>query len=668
MFRVLLAVAAWVLVWSPKASATPPLEAYGKLPTVSNVEISPDGANLAMVAGAGDKRQIVIVDLRKGAITGSSAIGNSKLISLGWAGSGYLVVVTSETTYSPYFGDNQHEVWTGVVRDLRRGRWTVLLDKRSDALPIVSSIPVGRIIDGHPVLFFESYHFREGQAYNHPDHLEGDVDPVVYRLDLDQDVTTVVERGGENTGGWILNGRGEAVAREDYNEKSKFWALYVKSAGRWIESKRLKTKIDAPTVMAINADGQSLLVRDHGADDVADWHEVSLATGVWSETLPAYKGVSSIITDPVTFQAIGRTIPESDRDHYRYEFASDRDRRVWALITHAFAGESVYLDDWTDDRSKIVIRVSGPKHGDAYFVVDTQTLKASLVSDVYDGIQASDLNPVRRIDYKAEDGLDIPAYLTTPRGREAKRLPLVVLVHGGPASRDDLDFDWWSQAIASRGYAVLQPQFRGSDGFGEKFLVAGYGEWGGKMISDVSDGVRELVKRGVVDPNRVCIAGGSYGGYAALAGGELDADTYRCIVSVAGVADVRRLLDDDVDNQVNEENATQRYHMRLLGAKTVNDPNLRAISPLYHADKIKAPVLLIHGVDDTVVKYEQSQLMANALRAAGKPVEFVTLKGEDHHLSRGDTRTQMLKAMMTFIEAHAPPDPPKADAGASVAR
>ena len=281
------------------------------------------------------------------------------------------------------------------------------------------------------------------------------------------------------------------------------------------------------------------------------------------------------------------------------------------------------------------------------------------MSAAYDGIRPSDLNPVRRIDFKAQDGLDIPAYLTTPLGREAKGLPLVVLVHGGPVFRDDLDFDWWAQAIASGGYAVLQPQFRGSSGFGEKLLVAGYGEWGGKMQTDVSDGVRELVKQGVVDPARVCIAGASYGGYAALAGATLDPDPYRCIVSVSGISDVRRMLDDDVDNQVYEENAGQRYDMRLLGVKSMNEPRVRAVSPLFHIDKVKAPVLLIHGVDDTVVKYEQSQLMANALHAAGKPVEFVTLKGEDHWLSRGETRTQMLQAMMKFVEANNPSDPPK---------
>jgi len=659
MFRVLLVGLACLLFGASVASAAPPLEAYGRLPAADMVSISPDGANIAMVAGAGDNRQIIIIDLKQGAITAASAVGKAKVRSLGWAGSGYLVVVTSETVYSAYFGDNKHEVMTGLVRDLKRGRWSILLDKRKDALPMLRSTPLGRMIDGHPVLFFESYNFREGQALNRPDRPDGDADPVVYRLDLDQDITTVVERGGLNSDGWILNGRGEPVARTDYNEKSKFWALWVNSAGRWIESKHLPTKLDAPTVMAINADGQSLLVRDPGAYDVAAWHEVSLATGAWSAELPAYKGVSGIISDPVTFHAIGRVIPDGNGDHSRYEFASEQDRHIWELIEHAFPGERVYFEDWTDDRSNVVIRVVGPKHGDTYFIVDTKTLKASLVSAAYDGIRPSDLNPVRRIDFKAQDGLDIPAYLTTPLGREAKGLPLVVLVHGGPVFRDDLDFDWWAQAIASRGYAVLQPQFRGSSGFGEKLLVAGYGEWGGKMQTDVSDGVRELVKQGVVDPARVCIAGASYGGYAALAGATLDPDPYRCIVSVSGISDVRRMLDDDVDNQVYEENAGQRYDMRLLGVKSMNEPRVRAVSPLFHIDKVKAPVLLIHGVDDTVVKYEQSQLMANALHAAGKPVEFVTLKGEDHWLSRGETRTQMLQAMMKFVEANNPSDPPK---------
>ncbi|HEX3365747.1 alpha/beta hydrolase family protein, partial [Phenylobacterium sp.] len=262
-------------------------------------------------------------------------------------------------------------------------------------------------------------------------------------------------------------------------------------------------------------------------------------------------------------------------------------------------------------------------------------------------------NEVRTLTYPAADGTPIPAFLVLPRGVPARRLPLVVMVHGGPASHDKPGFDWQSQAIASLGYAVLQPQYRGSDGFGRAHLEAGYGQWGRKMQTDLSDGVRYLVGQGTVDPKRVCIVGGSYGGYAALAGAALDTGVYRCAVSYAGISDMKRF-----DSWVANKNgfASQRYFRRFLGAESTKDPTLLQVSPAAHIDKVTIPVLLIHGKDDTVVPLEQSRIMADALKAAGKPVEFVTLDSTDHWLTGGETRLAMLQATMAFVEKNNPPD------------
>ena len=232
-------------------------------------------------------------------------------------------------------------------------------------------------------------------------------------------------------------------------------------------------------------------------------------------------------------------------------------------------------------------------------------------------------------------------------------MPLVVLPHGGPASRDLPNFDWWAQAIASRGYAVLQVNFRGSDGFGSEFERAGYGEWGRKMQTDLSDGVRYLAAQGTIDPKRVCITGASYGGYAAMAGPTLDRGVYRCAVAVAGVSDLGRMI---AHASYAQGRSAFRYWKRFMGAESASDPKLDEISPAKLAARSDAPILLIHGVDDTVVPYEQSQIMADALRKAGKPVAFVTMKGEDHWLSKGATRLEMLTATVAFLEMHNPPN------------
>jgi dipeptidyl aminopeptidase/acylaminoacyl peptidase len=259
---------------------------------------------------------------------------------------------------------------------------------------------------------------------------------------------------------------------------------------------------------------------------------------------------------------------------------------------------------------------------------------------------------VRRISYPAADGLVISAFLTLPRDLPPKNLPLIMFPHGGPAAHDTQRFDWWAQALADQGYAVLQPNYRGSD-VTYQLLEAGYGQWGRKMQTDLSDGVQYLAKEGVIDPSRVCIVGASYGGYAALAGVTLQSGVYRCAVSVAGVADLPRMRRWTRNTQLGE---ATRYWDRFWGASEDDTDALKAISPIEHVQAVTAPILLIHGRDDTVVSYDQSTAMLSALKRAGKQVDMVTLKHEDHWLSSSETRLQMLEATVAFVRAHNPPD------------
>jgi dipeptidyl aminopeptidase/acylaminoacyl peptidase len=230
----------------------------------------------------------------------------------------------------------------------------------------------------------------------------------------------------------------------------------------------------------------------------------------------------------------------------------------------------------------------------------------------------------------------------------------VVLPHGGPEARDYPGFDWWAQAFASRGYAVFQPNFRGSDGYGVEFRNAGLGQWGRKMQTDISDGVAELARQGIVDPKRACIVGASYGGYAALAGVTVQQGLYRCAVADAGVSDLGDMLTYSAGYR-GVPSAGIRYWRAFMGVTSVwENSQVKPISPAELADRADAPILLIHGTSDTVVPIAQSETMEAALKRAGKPVEFVRMENEDHWLSRAETRVQMLKAAVAFVEKYNP--------------
>jgi dipeptidyl aminopeptidase/acylaminoacyl peptidase len=320
-------------------------------------------------------------------------------------------------------------------------------------------------------------------------------------------------------------------------------------------------------------------------------------------------------------------------------------------VYRAFPGLRVEIQDFTADIGKVLVRTSGNADPGTWFKVDLANHKADPVGDERPRIASEQAGPISTIAYKAADGTDLRGVLTLPPGRAAKNLPVIMLPHGGPTSRDFAQFDWWAQALASRGYAVFQPNFRGSTDRDYAFIRAGYGQWGRKMQTDISDGLAELAKQGVVDPKRACIVGGSYGGYAALAGVTLQHGLYRCAVALAPVSDISEMYYTDIEES-GDDALTKRMHKLELG-----DPaTFAAVSPRRHAKDADAPILLIHGKDDTVVPFRQSQRMVDALKDAHKPVEFMVMQKEDHWLSRGETRRQMLEACVKFVTANNPPD------------
>jgi dipeptidyl aminopeptidase/acylaminoacyl peptidase len=403
-------------------------------------------------------------------------------------------------------------------------------------------------------------------------------------------------------------------------------------------------------MLGLTADGDAIIT-SIAEEDGRSWKPLMLKDGTWGSDIAPGVRLTNVVLDRNSPRILGTARMD---DNSTYAFQDPALQESWNWITRVFGGDRVELVSMSSDHTQFIVQTFGPKHGYTYQHADVREHLIEPLSDVYEGI--GPIAEVRRITYPAADGLRIPAYLTLPPGHAARDLPLVVLPHGGPEARDRLDFDWWAQAYAAQGYAVLQPNYRGSSLY-EKWVEAGFGEWGRKMQTDLSDGVGYLAREGIADPKRVCIVGGSYGGYAALAGVALQSGIYRCAVAVAGVSDLKNFLASISRKEAYGDKIGQRYLDRYLSIEGGNDAKLDAISPMKHASAVSVPVLLIHGREDTTVPYDQSEDMAKALKRAGKPVEFVSLAKEDHYLSRGATRLQMLKSSVDFLQRNNPADP-----------
>lgn len=612
------------------------LDVYGGLPSIEAASISPDGRRLAFVATDGEERVITLRSLADGS-THAMIVGDAKVRALDWAGPTDLLITTSTTSGIQGVFAPRSEYFLLFAYDVESGELRNVLGEVQRGLTIIVDQPAIRELDGRPFVFVSGIRFSS----------TGHGRLALFSFDPERSRLALVKDGFRDTRGWLVGPQGEAYAQTEYDVGAGRWRLRVARGSKWDEVLTEETLLDPPRMLGFGRTTDSVLLAGYGQDQTA-FREFYPDERRWGEVISG--GDSRPIWDPSRHTLIG--VSHRRGDEVAYEFFEPEDQRAWDAIVRAFPGERVSLSGWSDDRNKIVVLVDSPTEGPGYALVDLETKKATWIGQLYRGLKPEDISPVRSVAFKAADGLALTAYLTVPRGREAKNLPLVVLPHGGPAARDSLAFDWWAQALASRGYAVLQVNFRGSSGFGDPFMAAGYGEWGGKMQTDLSDGVAHLADQGVIDPARVCIVGGSYGGYAALAGVTVQSGVYRCAASVGGISDLRRLA-GWLKSQKGA--LVQRQWFRYMGSDDAGDPKLRDRSPVLLADRVTAPVLLVHGEDDTVVPFEQSSGMSEALRKAGKPVELVTLPGEDHFLSRGETRRRMLQSVVRFLETHNPP-------------
>lgn len=617
------------------------VDSYGLLPKARSLVISPGGKYFAYIKREGNTDYVVVLDAKTLKYVSGLNASRVKARSVEFLTDTHLVLKASKTQYH-YAYSSKWESSAAFVYNLETGKLKHLLAKSKKIHSAQSGL--GRIVgvnaDANLVYMPAFSSQTESPSYN------------LYRVNLDSGRPKLHSKGRNTTRDWFVNSDGETLAREDYDQDSKKHEIYSRKTGKWELIYSEKTEIPSIAFQGLSAGGESLLFIDDLKDGDAIF-SMDLSDGTISAPMfqRDEQDVDGMITDENRrFLSVRYSgfLPE-------YEFNNDALTQLLQRMSSVFPMAAIDYVSATKDHSKVIFKVSGVDAPNLYVEYDSAKNKLRSLLSEYPQVSRQDIGSLSAVKFTARDGRKIPSIITYPPGKEKEtELPLIVLPHGGPESYDYIQFDWWAQFLAAKGYLVVQPNFRGSSGFGEAHLMAGRGEWGRKMQDDVSDVVQSLIDRKYVDSNRVCIMGASYGGYSALAGGAFTPELYRCVISINGVADLPFMLRQEA-RLMGSKQWVISYWNELIGDSETELQKLVDISPVNFAKDFQAPVLLIHGDDDTVVSIEQSRRMEEALKAVEKEVSFVILKDEDHWLSTSRARLKMLKTIDQFLLVHNPP-------------
>lgn len=636
-----LVVLLCIFLWTTSTQAAPPLEAYGQLPTFRAMAISPSGSHLAYILSIGKDEALSVFDLTKGKITYQINTGNIKARSIYFPDRDHVILVGSQTKNLIRYRSDKLEYSGAHSINIKTKNIKQLLGKDKKIYGAQSGL--GYIIGnyhGTNEVFMPAY---VGSSSSGKPSLD------VLKVDLDTGRGKFHQKGNIHTRDWFVDVTGTVLAREDFDDTKNVYSIHAGRDGNLTQIYTTTNKVRENGIVGVKLDRSALIVTlSSGGSYKSQLSELTFDGKLSpSDLMDKNLQIDTVLKDRNQFVIGVRyagLIPN-------YKIMNPSLDRSIGMIQTIYPEASVSLESWSDDYQKLVVHISGSKIAPSFYVFDAQKNELKRFGNsTYVGVEDKDIAQIKTVKYKARDGLNITAIITRPPNwSENKKYPLITMPHGGPTSYDAVGFDWMAQFFASRGYIVLQPNFRGSDGFGSAFRTAGYGEWGrGAMQHDVTDGVKRVIEMGWVDPKRVCIIGASYGGYAALAGGAFTPELYACVAAIAPVSDLSRMIYDK-RRERGRKSWVVDYWQMLIGDPRSNREKLNGISPAKNAHMFKAPVLLIHGLDDTVVPMKQSMVMDSALRKAGKNVKFVKLNGEDHWLSKSETRLQTLRELDIFV-------------------
>lgn len=482
----------------------------------------------------------------------------------------------------------------------------------------------------------------------------------LYRVNIANGRTSAVEDAAWQTMNMMVNRQGRAIMRVDALPYNSGYRIYRRpaSGGRWIEAHEVRRgqraqNRDFEPISAGPGPSQVYVAARAEGEEYQAIYLYDTSTGELGEPIFRHpRADAAIIGSNPADNSLIYACAETQR--WECSATDPRMQRHFTALSAYFENRADFnLDDVSTDGRIWLLSAWGPTIPTTFYIYDVDATHVTPLGATHPHIPRETLSEAEIVNYTARDGTPLWGYLTKPR-TGAGPYPTVIMPHGGPQARDSYVYDFVVQFLVSRGYAVFQPNFRGSEGSGRSFARAGFRQWGGTMQHDITDGVQHLISTQVAAADRICIAGISYGGYAALMGAAQTPELYQCAISIAGLSDLPELIETE-RSDAGRRSALYAFVQETIGDPSENRDQLIAASPRRQIERINAPILLIHGERDEVTLASQSERMRDALQRAGKQVRYVEIAGNVYHPWDGWTSRhaqQLLEEMETFLNEH----------------
>ena len=635
----------------PAEAAEIPVETFFKRPDVSSMQLSPNGEMLAALANFNGRDNLIVVDIAKKTRHVVTSFEKFDVFTFAWVNNKRLYLRVAEArdvlNRAKYIGTYAIDVDGGNLRNLT----DLVGGKAPSGTSSVADIePLARTDDGTDDMIVEMNHPRFEAADVH--RMDTKTGRSKKRLTFEAPADTV-----DYVLDWDLIPR---VALSLEPRKAMYTLWYRDGLeSPWVELMTYPygNGVERIRALRFNADNKTLFVASNIGRDKAAIYTYD----------PKAKKLGDLVFEHPLIDVWGDLLFEyKSRKLLGVRFTADKSTTIWIdpdlqklqrQIDASLPGKINVISRAVDNPNRVLIRSYSDTDPGRYFLLNRDPLRMEELLATRPAIKPELMSETKFITYKARDGLEIPAWVTVPKGSGGKNLPLVVNIHGGPWARV-YGYDQWrrpeAQFFASRGYVVLEPEPRSSDGFGRKHMTAGFRQWGQAMQDDITDGVLHLVKEGLVDKSRVCLYGASYGGYATLMGLVKEPDLFKCGVPFVAVTDVIEFITTNEADYAQEQVKLdfERSMIREVGDPKHDREMLRRASPALQAKRIKAPVLLAMGQVDQRVPLIHGKMMRDAMQEAGVKLEYIVYAGEGHGWNKDENVFDWYKRVEAFLAEH----------------